>query len=201
MKYVKAADLLLLVMIILYNVCPKPYLLSVILLLSEVVYCCLAVLGVLAKLLSKPCNLPSELQKGHHFYSEEFSVLFFFFFNWVILGIYNKGLLVMPKLVQLNKCFLGFLLWSADVSTCVVWIGKTLLMQQNERCCSSCVTAFWGRGRKRQVSFPYSGVSLKHSLSRLSWLTLPRHYKRKETKQNRKTEECLFSTFIWNSRN
>ena len=77
------------------------------------------------KLLSKLCNLPSELQKGHNFYSEEFCslgcvVAFFFFLNWVILGIYNKGSLVMPKLVQLNKCFLRLLLWSADVSTCVV---------------------------------------------------------------------------------
>lgn len=63
--------------------CLEPYILSVILLLSEIVYC-LVVVGVLAKLLSKLCNSPSELQKGHNCYAEGFwdlggCVTFFFF--------------------------------------------------------------------------------------------------------------------------
>lgn len=49
-KYVKAANLLLSVIMILYNVCSKRYLLPVILLCSEVVYCLLAVLGVLGQI-------------------------------------------------------------------------------------------------------------------------------------------------------
>lgn len=48
-KYVEAADLLSSVIIILYNVCLEPYLLSVILVLSEIVYC-LVVLGVLCQI-------------------------------------------------------------------------------------------------------------------------------------------------------
>lgn len=61
----------------------------------------------------------------------------------MILGIYSKDSLFMPNLVKLKKCYLGLLLWFADVSTHVVGIGKTLLMSQNECYCTfSCVTAF-----------------------------------------------------------
>lgn len=68
--------------------------------------------------------------------------LLLLFQNCFILGIYNKGQLVMPALVRLNKCFLDLLLCSVAVTSLHSTCTK-LLPYANESCCSpSCTTAF-----------------------------------------------------------